>query len=338
MSPLRLISRHGTKIIAGAALVGLAVPELAAVLRPYLGVCLVTMLCVSMLRVDTAAFVARMRRPRLALAAGAAITVACPLVVLGAAAAIGPPVGSAVGLAVIFLFVAPPPIVSAPAFAMLMGLDGALVLAVMLCATLAMPFTVPAIAALFVGETLPVGGSALAVRLALIIGGAFFAAAVIRRAAGPERIVAARPLLDTVSVTISVGFAIAAMDSVAARFTTDPAGTSLAALAAIAAQTGQIAVFYLAFRPFVGVDAVPIAYAAGNRNAGLVVAALGATAVNDTVWLFFALSQLPVFMFPLVLSPLGRRLSMAPATAALSSSAAGSPPGAPAPYRAGGEP
>ncbi|MEM8552213.1 MAG: sodium:proton symporter [Pseudomonadota bacterium] len=311
MGVFNLISRNGTRIIALSAGAGLLLPDLASMLRPYIGNFVVTMLIVSMLRVDFTAFVARLRRPAIALVSATWITLVVPLVVLGLVAALGGPYATPVVLTVLFLFSAPPPIVSAPAFALLMGLDGALVLTVMLCATIAMPLTAPWIASLFVAETLPISAQDLALRLALMIATGFVVAGVLRKALGGERIAKAKPLLDTVSVAIAILFAIGAMDGVGARLLEEPLFTLGAAAIAFGYMLAQVAVTYLTFRPFVGVDAVAIAYAAGNRNAGLVVAGLGVTAVDDTVWLFFALSQLPVFIFPLVLKPIGQRLTRA---------------------------
>lgn len=309
MELFSFISRNGTRIIAGAALIGLALPSLSEAVRPYLGHLVVIMLVVSLLRVEFAAFLARVRRPLPAACAAVWITLVLPLAVLSAAVLVGPPLGGATGLAVLFLFSAPSPIVSAPAFAMLMGLDGALVLAVLLIGTLLMPLTAPWIASLFVAETLPIGAVDLAIRLALMVGGAYAAAWLLRRVLGPRRIGAAKPVFDTLSVTVATLFAIGAMDGVTARLIAEPLFTLAAMLGAFAFAFAQMAATYGAFRPFVGVDAVAIAYASGSRNAGFVVAALGVTAIDETIWLFFALSQLPIFFIPLVLKPLGRRLA-----------------------------
>ena len=309
MRLFQLISAVGTKAIATAALAGLLLPDLAAYLRPRLGEFVVAMLIVSLLRVDFSAFLTRLRRPRPSLIAASWITIAFPLVVLGVCAWVGPPLGAPAVLAVLFLFSAPPPIVSAPAFAMLMGLDGALVLAVMLIATVAMPLTAPWIASIFVAETLPVTALALGTRLAGMIAVAFLVATVLRTVLGARRIGEAKPILDTISVCIAVMFAIGAMDGVGHALVENTAFTLAAALGAFTFMLAQIALTYSLFRPFVGPDAVAIAYAAGNRNAGFVVAAIGVTKVDDTLWLFFALSQLPIFIFPLILKPIGVRLS-----------------------------
>jgi BASS family bile acid:Na+ symporter len=178
----------------------------------------------------------------------------------------------------------------------------------MLTSTLAMPVTAPAIASLFVADQLPIGALDLAMRLAALIGVSVVAAAVLRAVLGRRRIAAARPLLDTVSVTVAGLFAVGAMDSVGVRFAEDPLFTLAAGVGAFAFGIGQMALTYVAFRPFTGPDAVAIAYSAASRNAGVVVAALGVMALDDTLWLFFALSQLPIFILPLALEPISRRL------------------------------
>lgn len=311
MHLFRTVSRYGTRIIAAAALVGLAVPELAAALRPYIGDFVVTMLIVSLMRVDFAAFVSRIRRPLPAIAATVWVTVLFPVAVMWGAVALGVDTWSASALAIVFLFVAPPPIVSAPAFAMLMGLDGALVLAVMLLATTLMPLTAPWLAALFVADTLPISAFDLSLRLATMIGTAFVIAFILRKVLKSERIERAKPLFDTVGVSIAVMFAIGAMDGVGERLVSDPVFTLSALGIAVGVCFAMIVLSYALFRPFVGVDAVAIGYCAGNRNAGLVVAALGVEAVDPMVWFFFAMTQVPVFVFPFVLAPLGRYLSRA---------------------------
>ncbi len=302
----------GTRIIAASVMLALLMPGITEALRPFLGVCVVTMLIVSLLRVDYGAFLGRLKQPVRAVSGAVWITVLIPVLALGTATLAG--ADAAIILVVLFLFCSPPPIVSAPAFAMLMGLDGALVLAVMLLATIAMPITASLTAAAFVPD-LPLDAVSLALRLAGMIAVAFVVATVLRRWFGAQRIADAKPAFDTISVVIAVVFALGAMDGVGAALVSDPGFTLLAALGAFLFMLGQIALTYALFRPLVGADAVAIGYAAGNRNAGLFVAALGLTDIDPTVWLFFALSQVPIFLFPLILQPIGRRLSARSAAA-----------------------
>lgn len=309
MALFQLISRYGTRIIALAVFIGLLLPEWASTLRPWLGNFVVAMFTVSLLRVDFAAFKSRLRSPMRALAASAWMVLALPLLIMAAMTAIGAPFDSPLWLAIVFVYTGPAAIVSAPAFAMLMGLDGALVLAVLLLSTILMPITAPWLTAVFTADVLPVGALDLALRLAGIIAMAFAAVAFLRWWLGAKRIDAAKPVLDTLSVAIAILFAIGAMDGVAERAIAQPLLVGLGVVASFAVALAQMGATYLLFRPFVGVDAVAIAYAAGSRNAGLLMAALGVSAVNDTIWLFFALSQLPLFFFPLILKPVGRRLT-----------------------------
>ncbi|MCF3935117.1 sodium:proton symporter [Acuticoccus sp. M5D2P5] len=312
MGLFAFISRNGTRIIALSAIVGILFPTFAGTVRPYLGYCVMVMLCVSLLRVDLTAFVGRMRRPQSAAVAALWTSVVFPLIVLSLALAWGPPASHPLVLAVLFLFAAPSPIVSAPAFAMLMGLDGALVLAVTLISTIAIPISAPVIASLFVADQLPISALDLAVRLAVILGAASLAAFVLRRFFGARRIAAGKTVFDTISVAIAMIFALGAMDGVSEAFFAAPVFTVLAGLGALGFALVQTGIAYALFRPFVGADAIAIAYAAGNRNSGLMVAALGTMQIDDTVWLFFALGQLPIFLFPLLLQPLGQRLAAGP--------------------------
>lgn len=309
MHILQFVSRFGTRIIAASAFIGLLFPDLTPIFRPALGHFVVVMLAVSLLRVDIAAFQKRMRRPISALAASVWMVLVWPASLMVLLVAIGPPFDSPIVLAIVFLFSGPSAIVSAPAFAMLMGLDGALVLAVLLLSTVLVPITAPWLTSLFAAEILPIGAVDLAGRLAGMIAISFAAAAVLRRWAGPVRIERAKPLLDTISVAIAIMFAIGAMDGVAPRVLSEPGFVALALAASFAFSLVQMALTYILFRPFVGTDAVAIAYATASRNGGLFVAALGVSAVDDTLWLFFALSQLPLFFFPLILQPIGRRLT-----------------------------
>ncbi|MEH0069520.1 hypothetical protein V6L77_02880 [Pannonibacter sp. Pt2-lr] len=64
----------------------------------------------------------------------------------------------------------------------------------------------------------------------------------------------------------------------------------------------------LVFAPALRSDAFVIAYSAGNRNMGLMVAALGGT-LPDLAWLYFGLGQLPIYTLPYLVRPLARRLT-----------------------------
>lgn len=308
---LALVSRNGTLIIALSVVIGLAFPSLAAAIRPYLPEFVVVLLTLALLRVDFAAFLARLRRPGRAIAASLWTSLATPLVFLGAARLLGVGAIDPALVVVVFLLTATPPIMSTPTFTALMGLDSALSLAVLIVGLLATPLTAPLMAALFVAPDLPLSVQGLAGRLAVIIGIGFAVTLAIRGLAGAERVQRAHTAIDTVAIATVTLFAIAAMAGVREGFLARPGLTTAVLVASYAAALGNMALAYAVFRPLFGVDAVAIAYAAGNRNMGLMVSALGVLAIPDLVWLFFALGQLPIFTFPFLLQRLGRRLAQA---------------------------
>jgi BASS family bile acid:Na+ symporter len=55
-------------------------------------------------------------------------------------------------------------------------------------------------------------------------------------------------------------------------------------------------------------DALTLGFAGGNRNMGLILAVLPATADPD-ITLYFALAQFPMYVYPALLKPLVRKWS-----------------------------
>src|SRR6059058_1429225 len=73
-APLRglaWLGRQGTRAVAALVVIGIALPPLGEVLRPYVAEAIFLLLCISFTRVDTAALRAQLRRPGIVLAASA---------------------------------------------------------------------------------------------------------------------------------------------------------------------------------------------------------------------------------------------------------------------------
>jgi BASS family bile acid:Na+ symporter len=143
-------------------------------------------------------------------------------------------------------------------------------------------------------------------RLVLLIGAALVTAALIRRLVGAARLRGLAPSLDGIGVSFYVIFGIAAMDGVLAATLREPARslTFLAISAALSA-TGFVAAALL-LRPLSPGDRLVTGYATGQRNMSILIGALGAT-TPDATFLYFALSQLPIFFLPQLIRPLARR-------------------------------
>ena len=306
---LARIGRNATAFIAVSCLIGLVFPDLAAISRPTLTWLVFVLMALAFLQVSPADLARRLKRPARAIVADVWIVVALPMIALGIGTLFGLQESDPELLLMIFLVTAPTPLISAPTLAAIMGLDTALMLAVVLIAQMMVPLTAPAISALFVGPDLPLSVVDLALRLFAIVGVAFLVSSVVRRLAGPERIRRGRPLFDLLAVLFIVWFAIGAMDGLRAAIAENPLDMLFILSFAYAIAFAQMAITWLVFRRVFGPDAVAIAYASGNRNMGLLVAAIGVMALPDRVWYFFALAQLPIFTIPYLFKGLAARLS-----------------------------
>lgn len=309
---LRQLGQLGARAVAASAVLGLLLPGLSGLLRPYIGVAIFILLVLAFLRVEPEAVIRRVKKPAMVLGSALWIMLALPLLAAGALHLTTATTGiaaSAPGLLLaLFIVTAAPPVMSAPAFAALMGLDDALSLTVLIAATVLTPLSAPFIAGLMLDAALPISAGALALRLSALLAGSMALAWAIRKVAGKSRLMARRGEIDGLNVILLFGFIIAAMDGVAARFLIEPLLVVAIALISFAVAFVQIALTMLALPRAKRTDAFVVAHAAGNRNMGLMVAALGG-ALPDLAWLYFALGQLPIYLLPLMLKPLAARMA-----------------------------
>jgi bile acid:Na+ symporter, BASS family len=308
LAGLAWIGRYGTQGFAASIFLGLALPQFAAAARPLLAVSIFVFVMITFARVDVAALRGLLRRPA-PLALAVAWLIAAPAALITAALALigREPLdpGLVLGLA---LLGAAPPIMSAPAVAMLLNLQPTLIMAAVLVTTTLSPLVSPVLAEFIVGAAVPLDLGILIRRLLLLIGGAILAAAILRSLLGEARLRARKAELDGLGVVMYFLFAIAAMDGVLAAAIANPG--QVARFLAIACTVSALgfAAGLLALVRLPPGDRFVLAYATGHRNMGLLIAALGA-ATPDTTFLFFALAQFPIYLMPQLVKPLARRLA-----------------------------
>src|SRR5215212_2518376 len=304
---LALIGRYGTQGFAASIFFGLALPQFAAAARPLLAVSIFVFVTITFARVDAAELKELLRRPApLVLASGwlllaptAAVTLALALI---GRENLDP--GLVLGLAVLG---AAPPIMSAPAVSMLLGLKPTLIMAAVLLTTSLSPLVSPVLAQLIAGVAVPLDLGVLIRRLVMLIGGAVVAAGALRFVLGEARIRARKAEFDGLGVIMYFLFAVAAMDGVLAAALSDPGRVArFLAVAFAISITGFLAATLLLV-PLRPADRFVLGYGTGQRNMGLIIAALG-TATPDTTFLFFALAQFPIYLMPQIVKPLARRL------------------------------
>lgn len=305
------LGRQGTRAVAVSVFAGIALPPLATLLRPLFTAALIALLCLTFLRVEPAALRRQFARPRLVLVASLWIMLAMPLLFGGALLLLDVRGASeALFLALILQAVASP-IISSAALAALMGLDAALSLATLIVCMAATPLVAPVFAGLFAGAELTISPLALGLKLFAMLAGSALAAALIRRIAGAARVERQRERIDGLNVIALFIFAVALMDGVAAAMLARPLlvlGLTALAFALTAVLTIATALVMLpAGRP----AAFALGLAAGSRNMGLMLAAVGGT-VPELTWLYFAIAQFPIYLMPQILKPLARRIHIAP--------------------------
>lgn len=301
---LTVMGRHATQFLFVGVFIGLALPGLADLFRPLLAPSVVLLLFAALLRVDWAAMGGYIRRPVVAAFLIVWLLLVCPVVTWILLKFVPAPLSLN---AAVILMAAAPPILGSASIAMILKLDGALVVVGALLATLLAPLTVPPLALQLLGLQLDIGLGEFMLRLGLVVVIAFIGALIVRRFVTPADLAARAQLLDGIVVTIMLIFAIAIMAGVTDAVFERPKTVALWTITAFIANPllqllGILAFSWLGLR-----KALSVGLLSGNCNMGLMLAALPAERDAD-VLLFFAIAQLPMYMLPIVMVPLYKRL------------------------------
>jgi hypothetical protein len=304
---LALIGRQGPRALAAVVLFALALPALDALLRPFVTEAIFALLSVAFLRVDIAVLRGHIRKPGLVLAATAWTSLVLPALFGAGCLVLRLDARSPDLFLALMLQGVASPMMAAPAFATLMGLDATLVLTTLVTSTALTPLTAPLFAYAFMGSALTLSPLALGLKLFAILAGSLLLAVAIRRLAGLAAIQRHSERIDGLNILLVFIFVAAVMQDVAGRFWATPlAMIGLTALA-FAVTFAVLGLTALAFAAAGRERAFVIGLLASQRNLGLMLAATGG-AVPDLTWLYFAVAQFPLYLSPLLLTPLARRL------------------------------
>jgi len=289
--------------MAAGIFLGLIAQDLAGLLRPLLPAAVAGLMILAYLRVRIVDLHAELRQPRLYLL-GAGMLLIAPVLVWWLCTLLEVP---AVLTAAMVLGAALPTLFSAPSMALLLGLDGALTLAMLLVTMLATPFALALVAAGLLDIDLGISPLALMLRLATFLAACVLVGMLIRRFMGAERVHRNSPLLDGIAVLVLLIFAISIMDGIPAIFAADPARILGFTLAAFALNLGLQILSASVCLAFGRRRALTLGFISGNRSLGLLLAVLPASA-DPGLALFFILGQFPIYLLPAALAPLYRRL------------------------------
>ena len=304
---LAWLGRQGTRALAASIFLGLAVPPLAAYVKPHLGETVFVLLLFSYLRTDPTAFGRYLKAPGLTIVAALWVMVAVPLLFGAAYALSGIREAWPALYTIMILQMAITPITSSAAFAALMGLDVAFSLVTLIVSNGLSPITTVAFSYLFLGTSLfsPIE---LGIKLFFFFAASGAIAYAIRRVAGQEWIERQNEPIDGLNVIAVFIFAIAAMDGVPRHVMADPLFAIELLVLIFVLTCALIGLSVLVFLR-AGLDrGLVIGLLAAFRNIGVVMAAVG-TSLTDLAWFYFAMVQFPIFLLPAVLRPLARRLA-----------------------------
>jgi BASS family bile acid:Na+ symporter len=301
------VGRYGTIAVALSILLGIVFPGLAAMFKPLLGEAVVALLVLSFLRVSPAALGALARRPLIVLLASGWLMLLLPAAFAIAFTAAGLNRTMPDLYFILILQSCSPALMSAPAMAALMGLDVALTLACMLGSMAVVPLVAGVGTHLFLGQSV-IDPLWFGLKLFTLIAGSAAGAAIARRLIGGKTIEANYEFLDGLSVVTMFVFAMAAMDGVTAYALAQPAFVAVLTAFVFALSIGTIFVTTLVFLAAGRERAFAIGILTGNRNMGVMLAATG-FAVPPVAWLYFGLAQFPIYLLPVILKWLARRMA-----------------------------
>lgn len=304
---LAWLGRQGTRALAASVFLGLALPPLAAVFKPWLGATVFAMLVFSYLRTDPRAFRDYVKRPAMPIVASLWVMIGMPLLFGAIYVLLGVPNLDPALYQVMVLHLVAAPITSSAAFAALLGLDVAFTLVTLIVSAALSPIFTVLFSYLFLGSSMfsPID---LGIKLFLFFGSTGATAAIIRRVAGQPAIERHKDILDGLNVIAIFIFAIVAMESVPRNVIASPLFAlgvfALVVVLAVVMMASSALLFWRTGRD----RALAIGMLTAFRNLGVIMAAIGAS-LPDTAWFYFALAQFPIYLMPALLKPLARHFT-----------------------------
>jgi predicted Na+-dependent transporter len=302
LAALAWIGARAQWVLAFGVIGALALPGPGALLAGTLPFWVTLLFGLALTRVDLAAVAKRAFAPsRLARNLGLFAAL------MGATPALLWAVGKALGLdgahieAVVYTS-AGPPLGSAAAFCLILGLDAAFAIEITVLGSFLAPFTMPLVARFLLGEAVPLDAGPMMARLGVMIGIATIGATLLRRLLGPGRIAAHGRSFDGLSSVILVLFLFPLFHGMPELIAAMPRFALATLAVAIAVNLGaQLVAFPLCRLVTVRETAGATALIWGNRNAALALAALPP---DPLFTLYVALYQFPMYFTPLVMRPL----------------------------------
>ncbi|MEM7668159.1 MAG: hypothetical protein AAF317_03285 [Pseudomonadota bacterium] len=302
---LEWIGGRARWVLAAGVLAAFFMPGLSAALRPVLSILVGLVFCAAMARIDIQGLAGRLCNPRhlgiLCLwSVGLMGITPCILWGLGTITGLPEPYTAAL----VYTSLAPP-ITSAAALCLIIGLNAGFALELTMVASLLTPLIGPVVGKLLLGEAVPIDALSLGLRVAGIVLGGALGAIALRLWLGGERIERNSAKFDGVSAIVMWLVVAAVLDGAGARILADPLLAVGVFALAVAANFGSQAAVAFGLRRGGNGIAGAAGLMWGNRTVALYLAALP---FEPVFALYVAFFQVPMLFTPLIM---GRFLSAA---------------------------
>jgi hypothetical protein len=299
---LRFTARHGRVCLVLGLVAGLALPDLAAALRPHLPELIAALLFLAAFRIGPARAVHGLSGIRNSVATVLVYQLAAPLLALGLAWALGLR-ETAAALALV-LVLAAPSVSGSPNFTIMLGRDPAVAMRLLLVGTALFPATAVPVLILSPAIGSVSGVIESAIRLIAVIYGAVGIAFVLRHYLKPSLEESQIAAFDG-AAAILLAIVVVGLMSAAGPALLSEAPRFFAWLGFAFAVNFGMQLLAFRFMPVVDEarERAGTSIVAGNRNVALFLVALPADA-SEALLLFIGCYQIPMYLTPIVMGRL----------------------------------
>jgi BASS family bile acid:Na+ symporter len=303
---LVLLGQQGSRALAALVVLGIALPPVGTRLKPFVTEAVFALLSIAFLRLELRSAAGYLRRPGLVLSAIVWTSIIVPSLFGLSASAIGLDVQSPDVYTGLILHGTASPMMAAPAIAALMGLNSTVVLLALIGSSALLPFTAPLFAHTFLGAEFALSPWLLGTRLLFLLVGSAVVGLTARKIIGARFIARNVSEIDGLNILFLFVFVSAVMGGVAGSFLGDPFFVLLLVGFAFLVFGLLLGCTALLFARAGKDDALAVGFMTSQRNLGLMIAASGSV-LPETTWLYFALSQFPIYLSPVVLQLILKR-------------------------------
>ncbi len=299
---LKWIGRQKGRGIAALVVISILTPPLSALLKPFVTEAIFGLLCIAFIRIDLIACKHYLKHPGVIISAVVWTSLAIPLGLLAFYSWMDIDTKQTDLFPGLALQAVASPMMATPAIVALMGLDATLILITLLFSTLLIPIIAPLLLALS-GIELAIPPMQLGLHLAALTVGSLLIGIGLRKWIGSQKIADYDAQLDGVNILLLFVFISAVMGQLGIQILSDPLFILRLTVTTFAISCVLFITTYLLFMNNGRDRAFALALMTSQRNMGLMLAATGGL-LPEMTWLFFAVSQFPIYFAPVLLAPL----------------------------------